>query len=33
MGTLANSEYHDEMQHNTAFHEGLHCLLLRLEQP
>ena len=27
MGTLANSEAPDEMQHNAAFHEGLHCLL------
>ena len=25
MGTLANSEDPDEMQHNTAFHQGLHC--------
>ena len=28
MGTLANSEDPDEMQHNTAFHLGLHCLLI-----
>ena len=28
MGTLANSEDPDEMQHNAAFHQGLHCLLL-----
>ena len=27
MGTLANSEDLDEMQHNAAFHQGLHCLL------
>ena len=27
MGTLANSEDPDEMQHNVAFHPGLHCLL------
>ena len=31
MGTLANSEDQDEdqdkMQHNTAFHQCLHCLL------
>ena len=27
MGTLANSEDPDEMQHNAAFHQGLHCLL------
>ena len=32
MGTLANSEDPDEMQHNAAFHLGLHCLL-RLKQP
>ena len=25
MGTLANSEDPDEMQHNAAFHQGLHC--------
>ena len=31
MGTLANSEDPDEMQHNAAFHQGLHCLL-RLKQ-
>ena len=29
MGTLANSEDPDEMQHNAAFHQGLHCLLYR----
>ena len=27
MGTLANSEDPDEMQHNAAFHQGLYCLL------
>ena len=27
MGTLANSEDPDGMQHNVAFHQGLHCLL------
>ena len=32
MGTLANTEDQDEMQHNAAFHQGLHCLL-RLKQP
>ena len=32
MGTLANSDDPDEMQHNAAFHQGLHCLL-RLKQP
>ena len=31
MDTLANSEDIDEMQHNAAFHVGLHCLL-RLKQ-
>ena len=31
MGTLANSEDPDEMQHNAAFHQGMHCLL-RLKQ-
>ena len=29
MGTLANSEDPDEMQHYAAFHHGLHCLLLK----
>ena len=32
MGTLAKSEDPDEMQHNAAFHQGLHCLL-RFKQP
>ena len=32
MGTLANSEDPDEMQHNAAFHLGLHYLL-GLKQP
>ena len=27
MGTLTNSEDPDEMPHNAAFHQGLHCLL------
>ena len=31
MGTLANSEDPDEMQHDAALHQGLHCLL-RLTQ-
>ena len=31
MSTLANIEDPDEMQHNAAFHQGLHCLL-RLKQ-
>ena len=26
MRTLANTEYHDEMKHNAAYHQGLHCL-------
>ena len=32
MGTFANSEKPDEMQHNAAFHQCLHCLP-RLKQP
>ena len=32
MGTLANSEDPDGMQHNAAFHQVLHCLL-RFKQP
>ena len=31
MGTLANIKDPDEMQHNAAFHQDLHCLL-RLNQ-
>ena len=27
MCTLTNSEDTDEMLHNAAFHQGLHCLL------
>ena len=27
MGTLTDSEDTDEMPHNAAFHQGLHCLL------
>ena len=27
MGTFTNSEDPDEMLHNAAFHQGLHCLL------
>ena len=27
MGTLANSDDPDEIPHNAAFHQGLHCLL------
>ena len=26
MITFANNEDPDEMQHNTAFHQGIHCL-------
>ena len=26
-GTFANSKDPDEMQHNAAFHQRLHCLL------
>ena len=26
IGTLANSEDPDEMPHDIAFHQGLHCL-------
>ena len=29
MGTLANTEDPDEMPHNAAFHQGLHCLLAK----
>ena len=25
MGTITNSEDPDEMLHNAAFHQGLHC--------
>ena len=32
MGTLANSEDPDEMQHDAAFHQVLHYLL-RLNKP
>ena len=32
MSTFANNGDSDEMQHNAAFHQGLHCLL-RLKQP
>ena len=28
MSTFANSEDPDEMQHDAAFHQGLHCLFL-----
>ena len=32
MGTLANSEDPDEMQHNAAFHQSS-LILLRLQRP
>ena len=32
IGTLANSEDPDEMQHNAAFCQGIHCMLI-LKQP
>ena len=32
MGTLGKREDTDEMQHNAAFHQGLHCLL-QFNQP
>ena len=32
MGILKNSEDQDEMQHNVAFHQDLHCFP-RLKQP
>ena len=28
-GVLTNSEDPDEMPHNAAFHQGLHCLLIQ----
>ena len=31
MGTLANSKDPDEMQHNAAFHQGLHCVLILIK--
>ena len=27
-GTLINSDGPDEMPHNAAFHQGLHCLFM-----
>ena len=30
MDTLANSEEPDEMQHDAAFHQGLHCLVFAI---
>ena len=32
MGTFANIEDPDEMQHTAAFHQSLHCVL-RFKQP
>ena len=32
MGTIANGENQNEMQHYAAFHQSLH-ILLRLKQP
>ena len=31
MGTMANSEDPDEMPHEAAFHQGLHCLLRQID--
>ena len=31
MHTLANSEDLDEMLHDAAFHQGLHCLLSKIK--
>ena len=33
MGTLANSKDPDEMQHRTAFYQGLHYLLKSKQPP
>ena len=30
MGTMANSEDQDEMQHKAAFHQDMHCLLRQI---
>ena len=32
MGTLANSEDPGEMQHEAAFYQDLHCLLLKIKK-
>ena len=32
MGTFTNSEDPDEMLHSAAFHQGLHCLLLKVKE-
>ena len=29
MSTFANTEDPDEMQHNAAFHQGLHCFKVK----
>ena len=31
MATFTNSEDPDEMMHNAAFHQGLHCLLNKIK--
>ena len=31
MGTLANSEDPDEMPHNAAFHQSLHCMQYKID--
>ena len=33
MSTLANRDDPDEMQHNAAFHQGLHSLLSQKKSP
>ena len=33
MGTLANSENPDEIQHYAAFYQSLHCLLVLKQSP
>ena len=33
MCTFTNSEDPDEMPHNAAFHQGLHCLLMKKKTP
>ena len=32
MGNLTNSEDTDEMSHNAAFNQGLHCLLKQMKK-
>ena len=31
MSMFANSEDPDEMPHNAAFHQGLHCLFVKVK--